>query len=328
VAPARRLVRAPGGAAERRGEPAPAGARHGSPRLIRRAPWLGVALALGLAGRAAAAEPRFFVAGNGRLALRSINSGAEASVTYRRADGSYDDAALARLKRVLRSGDGREGPLAPRFVELLGWLYEASGGTTPLRIQSGYRSPAYNQRLRQRGAKAASGSLHTEGMAADVVLERARLAAFWERLRALECCGAGYYPGGGFLHVDVGTPRFWDERTSRVDENLSAGNARLFARTDFDRYRSGETIAVRLHSLTVPPVRIARLAHLATAGAAVAIVTPAPDARDCIEADARTVLTLRADAPTVRDVLVLAVCDPRPEATPATLRTNPLAIVE
>jgi uncharacterized protein YcbK (DUF882 family) len=294
----------------------------------RRAPWLGAALALLLAGRAAADEPRFFVAGNGRLALRSLRTGVEASVTYRRADGSYDEAALARLRRVLRSGDGREGPLEPRFVELLGWLYDATGATKPLSIQSGYRSPAYNERIRQRGAKAASGSLHTEGMASDVVLDRARLGSFWERLRVLECCGAGYYPGGGFLHVDVGTPRFWDERTSRVDENLSAGNARLFARTDFDRYRAGDPIAVRLHALTLPPVRIARTAHWAASGAALEILAPAPDARGCIEADALTVLTMRASIPGGRDTLVFAVCEPRREATPATVHSNPLVITE
>ena len=268
------------------------------------------------------------MSGNGQLALRSLHSGAEASVTYRHADGSYDEAALARLKRVLRSGDGREGPLEPRFVELLGWLYEAMGGTTPLRIQSGYRSPDYNERIRQRGAKAASGSLHTEGMASDVALDRARLAPLWERLRALECCGAGYYPGGGFLHVDVGTPRFWDERTSRVDENLSAGNARLFARTDFDRYRPGDPIEVRLHSLTVPPVRIDRTARLAASGEAIEIAAPAPDEGGCIEADARTVLSLRAARPTPRDELVLTLCAPRSEKSPATVRTNPLVIVD
>ena len=288
--------------------------------------WLGIALALALAGPALAAEVRFFVAGNGQLALRSVHSGAEATVTYRREDGSYDEAALARLRSVLRSRDGREGPLEPRFVELLGWLYAASGTTRPLRVQSGYRSPAYNEAIRERGAKAASGSLHTEGMASDVVLDGTRLKPLWERLRTLACCGAGFYPGGGFLHVDVGPPRFWDERTSRVDENLSAGNARLFARTDYDRYRPGDAIRVRLHGLTVPPVRIAPTAHLAASGAAVAITTPGPDADGCIEADARTVLTLRADIRTGRDELVLATCAPRAERTPATVHTNPLAI--
>lgn len=284
------------------------------------------AITLALVSEAAADAPRFFVAGNGRLAARSLRTGYEAVVVYRHPDGTYDDAALARLKRVLRSGDGREGPLEPRFVELLGWLWEASGGAQPLRIQSGYRSPAYNEGLRRKGGKAASGSLHTEGMAADVLIERARLKPTWERLRALECCGAGYYPAGGVLHVDVGLPRFWDEATSRVDENLSAGNARVFARTDYDRYGVGDAIAVRLHALTEPPLRLAATARLETAGTALAVTAPAPGADGCIEADARTVLALRAAAPVASDVLVFSTCPPRPEKTPEVVRTNPIAV--
>ncbi|HWP65426.1 MAG TPA: DUF882 domain-containing protein [Candidatus Limnocylindria bacterium] len=280
------------------------------------------------ASAATASEVRFFVAGNGTLALRSMHTGAEARVTYRRPDGSYDPAALAELRRVLRSRDGREGPLEPRFVELLGWLWEASGGTKPLRIQSGYRSPAHNEAVRRRGGKAASGSLHTEGMASDVLLDRALLQPLWERLRALECCGAGYYPGGGFLHVDTGTPRFWDESTSRVDENLSAGNARVFARTDFDRYRRGDTIALRLHALTVPPLHIAPAARLDASGAELQIASPAPGATGCIEADANTVLRVPAAVPVARDVIVLAVCEPRLERTPETVRSNPVAIAD
>jgi uncharacterized protein YcbK (DUF882 family) len=297
-------------------------------RLRRAAATVLTAASLALAAGAAAGEPRFFIAGNGRLALRSLRSGIEADVTYRRPDGSYDEAALARLRRVLRSGDGKEGPLEPRFVELLGWLYDATGGTKPLRIQSGYRSPAYNEGLRARGGKAASGSLHTEGMASDVALERAALRPLWERLRVLECCGAGYYPAGGFLHVDVGTPRFWDESTSRVGENLSAANARLFARTDFDRYHVGDAIEVRLHSLTTPPVRIASRARLAASGAALDLASPAAGAGGCVEADALTVLVVPASVAVARDAIVLETCEPRAGKTPATVLTNPIAIAD
>jgi uncharacterized protein YcbK (DUF882 family) len=288
---------------------------------------LGAAGVLAVLGaHALAAEPRFFVTGGGRLALRSVHSGATADVTYRRPDGTYDDAALARLRRVLRSRDGREGPVEPRFVELLGWLYDATDGR-PLRVQSGYRSPEHNETIRKAGAKAASGSLHTEGMAADVVVDTRRLEPLWQRLRALDCCGAGYYPAGGFLHVDVGPSRFWDEKTSRVSENLSAGNARLFARTDFDRYAVGDTIRVRLHALTVPPVRLAHDAHFERAGVSVEIGEPAPDATGCIEADARTELVLPARQAVPRDVLVFVTCEPRGERTPVVIRTNTLEIV-
>ena len=57
---------------------------------------------------------------------------------------------------------------------------------------SGYRTPEYNEGIRRRGGKAASGSLHTEGMAADLALPREQLYPLWAHLRGLECCGAGF----------------------------------------------------------------------------------------------------------------------------------------
>src|SRR5207244_338525 len=110
------------------------------------------------------------------------------------------------------------------------------------------------------------------------------LAKLWQRLRALDCCGAGYYRKEGFLHVDVGRPRFWEATTSRVDENLSAGNARMFARTEFDRYAAGEQIAVTLHALTVPPIRVARVAKLLGDGGVQRDVRIEGDGESCLEA--------------------------------------------
>jgi hypothetical protein len=116
--------------------------------------------------------------------------------------------------------------------------------------------------LRAKGRKAASGSLHTEGLAADVAFPAKELRPLWLKIRELDCCGAGYYQSSGFLHLDVGAPRFWEPATSKVEENLSAGNARLFARTEYDRYAVGEPIVVTLHALTAPPVLIAKEAML------------------------------------------------------------------
>lgn len=274
---------------------------------------------------------RFFVAGDGTLAVVRVAGGERVQVRYRRDDGTYDPEALAKLRRVFRSKDGTSGPIEPRFIELLAWLQAEAGGA-PLRLLSGYRSPAYNEGLRRRGRKAASGSLHTEGMAADLVFPKGRLHALWLAIRALECCGAGKYVGNGFLHVDTGQPRFWEPATAKTDENLSGGNARAFARTNWDRYEAGESIAVGLHGVTLPPIRIARTAQLipdgATSGAAVSVLdVEAPEAVDgCIEADAQTRLLVTGAASTPRGRLVLEVCEPRVERTPARIETNPIAV--
>jgi len=277
-----------------------------------------------LALAATTSDPRFFVAGHGRIALVNAHSGAKATVTYRRDDGSYDPDALAAIRRVMRSRDGAEGTIALRLVELLGRVYDLRGGVA-LTIQSGYRSPDYNETIRARGARAAGGSLHTEGLAADVVFPKKDLKAFWMRIRGLECCGAGYYQSEGFLHLDVGRPRFWEPATSKVEQNLSAGNARLFARTEFDRYRTGEPIMVTLHALTALPVAIARTATVA--GSPVRVDGDGASRDDCIAVDERGVrLRIEGAVPVAREAITLRTCEPRLEKTPDEVVTNPIEV--
>ena len=278
---------------------------------------------------AAAAPARFFVEGDGQLAIESAHTKERATVRYRGPDGAYDPDALVRLRRVFRSRDGAEIEPPLRLIEVLSRLQRESG-VDVLVLQSGYRSPAYNQGIRQKGAKAADGSLHTEGLAADVAFPGAALEPLWQRLRALECCGAGYYGKDGFLHVDTGRPRFWEPATSRVDENLSGGNARLFARTEFDRYAAGETITLGLHALTLPPVRIAAEARLVEdAGVArpVRLAAELPAREGCFEVTGPGARFRAAAAPAAtRARLVLETCEPRRERTPAQIETNPIEI--
>jgi uncharacterized protein YcbK (DUF882 family) len=278
---------------------------------------------------AAAGQPRFFVMGTGSLALVNGHTDETWRGAYRRGEGGYERQALEAIRRVFGSRNGEEAEVSLRLVEVLSHLQHLAGDR-PLVLVSGYRSAAYNEGLRARGAQAASGSLHTEGLAADVALPRAALHGLWLRLRALECCGVGHYAKDGFLHVDVGRPRFWEPATSRVGENLSAGNARLFARTEYDRYAAGERVVVALHALTEPPVRIARTARLVPETGAplpVRLGGSLPEAEGCLEAIATGVRLEIADVPPAgRSRLVLETCAPRSARTPETVESNPLEI--
>jgi uncharacterized protein YcbK (DUF882 family) len=162
-----------------------------------------------LAASAWAAAPpaqRFFVVGDGHLSVVNAHTDERVAVQYRRADRTYDDQALARLRHVFRSrGDQQETDLSLRLVEVLSHLQRLAGQKS-LTLVSGYRSPEYNEDLRDKGRKAAGGSLHTEGLAADLAFPRPELPALWKKLRALDCCGAGLYRKEGFMHVDVGRP--------------------------------------------------------------------------------------------------------------------------
>ena len=268
---------------------------------------------------------RFFVMGDGTLSLVNAHTDDRATVHYRRKDGSYAADELARLRHVVRSqGDAREIDVSLRLVEVLSWLEHAAGGK-PLVVLSGYRSPDYNQGLKAQGKAVAGGSLHTEGLATDLAFPRDQLPRLWHRVRDLDCCGAGYYAKEGFLHVDVGRPRFWEATTSRVDENLSAGNARMFARTEFDRYATGEGMAVTLHAITVPPVLVRREATLA--GERLRVDAELPEHDGCYEVGASGARLRVSGAPRVhRALVVLSTCAPRTERTPETVETNPIEV--
>src|SRR5947199_1815942 len=89
--------------------------------------------------------------------------------------------------------------------------------------------------LKDPGKQVAGGSMHTEGLAADLAFPRPQLPKLWHQVRDLDCCGAGYYAKEGFLHVDVGRPRVWEATTSRGEEDVWAGNPPGVARAAVGR---------------------------------------------------------------------------------------------
>jgi uncharacterized protein YcbK (DUF882 family) len=304
----------------------------------------------GAAADAAGARPRFFFYGDGVIDLKNFHTGEEQHVRFRDSSGRYSPEALDRLMTLFRSrGDNRTADVSLRLIELLDYV-EDHFKPREMLLMSGYRSPEYNAQIRDQGAQAAKSSLHTEGLAADIRFVGLDQHALWLGLRALDCCGTGYYKTGEFIHLDVGRPRFWEETTSRVGENLSAGNARVFARTDFDRYETLPGAVVSLHSVTLRPLRVARRAKLVgesgsgEAGREVDLepASGAADATsDCfvlaeppatppdrfvvsrIEATAAAASPHGAGKPhRERGRIVLRTCEPRLEATPETIETN------
>src|SRR5262245_4176715 len=189
-------------------------------------------------------------------------------------------------------------------------------------IVSGYRSPDYNAKL----SGAAEVSLHTQGLASDVMFKGVNLVKLWKSLRERRVGGVGLYKDDGFLHIDVGPTRFWEKQTSRVSEHLSAENARIFARTDYDIYGSMEMSNIEVHSVTLFPLRIKRTAAFQGYPDAV-IHLSGPDSDECLE------LTKPAPHQIVhverienmpqprgkRTRVLLSTCEPRLGATPPTI---------
>jgi len=285
--------------------------------------------------------PRFFFAGDGRLRLSHAHFGTTLDVRYRRADGTYDPDALRQIQHFFRSReDGREGAIALRLIELLAYV-EDRFHPRQMTLLSGYRSPEFNEDLRAAGGQAAQTSLHTQGLAADVAMSGVNLVRVWRQLRDVHTGGAGYYRKGNFLHLDTGPPRFWEETTSRVSENLSAGNARLFVRTDFDRYPTIDGAVLSVYSVTAFPLLLAAQAQVVgPRGGSDVTLEPIGDGierRDgCLaittpaEAYKLRVLRPEPDAENRSDDrphVLVSTCEPRIERTPMEVESNPIELM-
>ena len=286
------------------------------------------------------ARPRFFFAGDGRLRLSHAHFGTTLDVRYRRADGTYDPDALRQIQHFFRSReDGREGAMSLRLVELLGYM-EDRFHPRQMTLLSGYRSPEFNEDLRAAGGQAAQTSLHTQGLAADIAMGGVELRRVWRQLRELRTGGAGYYRKSNFLHIDTGPPRFWEETTSRVSENLSAGNARIFVRTDFDRYPTIDGAVLSVYSVTAFPLLISTQAHVVGPRGG-SKITLEPVGNGIERRDDCLAITAPADAYQVRIArpereaesrsderphVLISTCEPRIERTPPEIDSNPIEV--
>jgi len=146
----------------------------------------------------------------GRLALHNINNNERLTVTYRNELGVYDSEALKALNWALRCHSTNETTTMDlRVIEYLHRLDQALGGGNEIQIISGYRSPAYNSKLRSASQGVAKHSLHMKGKAIDLAIAGVGLDTIRRTARSFAAGGVGYYPKGGFVHIDSGPFRTW-----------------------------------------------------------------------------------------------------------------------
>ncbi|MCJ8501170.1 YcbK family protein [Desulfatitalea alkaliphila] len=203
-----------------------------------------------------AGRDRFRYSGDGRLHLFNPKSGAVFDGVYRQADGHIDPQARTAIQKVFDAPS--EEPLAAismRLIAFLDYLEDRLRPGARIEIASGWRSPAYNTRLRESGRLAASASLHQYGMAADIRIEGVDSRQVWHFVRELGFGGAGYYQGR-LVHVDVGPARFWDQDSSGVGSDISVDNKLIGLVTDFDRYRAGDRVVLRFIRMTGFPIGV------------------------------------------------------------------------
>jgi uncharacterized protein YcbK (DUF882 family) len=148
--------------------------------------------------------------GDGRLSVTRQDNGEHVSVRYRRKNGSYDPAALAKLNRVMHcSLTGRETAMSVRLIEILD-VVEDKFGKKGIVLLSGYRTPTLNARVKG----AARRSTHMLGWAADIRIPGHTAAEIEAFARKGGAGGVGFYPDAGFVHLDAGRPRNWTVRSA------------------------------------------------------------------------------------------------------------------
>jgi uncharacterized protein YcbK (DUF882 family) len=196
---------------------------------------------------------RYFFSGDGWIRLTDTKTGKSARIRYRLPDGSYPQDAHQRINRLFGIPVSSPDSIALRLISLLDYIEDRY--RQPIEIISGYRSPEYNEGLRAKGRLAAKTSLHMEGMAADISMQKVLSAEWFQTIKALNCCGVGFYHNNS-LHVDIGPARFWDETSSKVYTDISEHNKRIMARTDLDIYLPGEQVELRLARITNYPLGV------------------------------------------------------------------------
>lgn len=193
---------------------------------------------------------RFFLMGSGKLHLKNLRNNEAAQVSLLNADGSFNDEAFTQVDRVFGYPTAKmDDHISPRLLFMLSYFADRVAPGRLITIESGYRSPDYNEKLREKGANAARTSTHIDAMALDFRIEGVDGKKLWEIVKETNCCGVGHY-GGDIIHLDAGRPRFWEAATSGTGSKEPDYNRHIYLSTDFDRYPRQAPIRLTLSGIS------------------------------------------------------------------------------
>jgi len=154
-------------------------------------------------------SPRGQTRGARSIALYNTHTGESVNVDYF-VDGRYDRESLEEIDRVLRDYHTDEIiPIDPAVIDQVHFVRGALDSSEAFNIYSGYRSPETNAAARRMRGGVAEHSYHVRGKAIDLNLPGRDLRQVRMAALSLGAGGVGYYPWGGFVHVDSGPVRRW-----------------------------------------------------------------------------------------------------------------------
>jgi uncharacterized protein YcbK (DUF882 family) len=191
---------------------------------------------------------RFFLMGDGRIQIKNMHTGQQASAVLINPDGSFNEEGFAKIDEVFEFPTKEKGEhISRRLLFMLDYFSDLVAPGKLIKMESGYRSPEYNTALRNGGGNVAKTSIHMDGMALDFSIDGVNGKKLWELVKSKDCCGVGHY-GGTSIHLDAAKPRFWEAATSKVRTGGSDYNQSIYLSTDYDRYRPGDPVRLSFAS--------------------------------------------------------------------------------
>jgi len=145
-----------------------------------------------------------------RICIYNLHTKEHIDVIYYKG-GKYLEEAFRQINHIFRDHyTGRIREIDRRLIDFLYAIHKRLNAEEPFYLISGYRTKWTNEMLRRRyHGIVAKRSLHIFGKAADIRLPEHRLKQVRRVAYELKMGGVGYYPGKNFIHVDVGSVRFW-----------------------------------------------------------------------------------------------------------------------
>ena len=298
-----------------------------------------VAIVLGhspAGSEAAEALERYFFMGTGSLHLENLRNDRRADVDLLDANGAISETALEKVDWVFGFPTKEKGEhISPRMLFMLSYFSDRVAPGRTIHIESAYRSPEYNDKIRKQGANAARTSTHIDGMALDFWIKGVQGKALWETVRAKNCCGVGHY-GGKEIHLDAGRPRFWEAATSGTGSTEPDYNRHIYLSTGYDRYMAGEHLRLALSGVSTFGFGVQRTVRISAAGntavpiASLELESDRPG--DCIPLDTRkSTRFLDTQLPSVlpagRYRLEVVFCNKPFSEMPDTVVSNEIEIV-
>jgi uncharacterized protein YcbK (DUF882 family) len=193
---------------------------------------------------------RFYLMGKGKLHIKNMHTGKEASVSLINPDGSMNEESFSRIDEVFEFPTKEKGEhISPRVLFMLSYFSDLVAPGKVIKMVSGYRSPDHNSTLRNAGGNVAKTSIHMDGMALDFSIDGVNGKDLWKTIKDKNCCGIGHY-GGATVHLDSAKPRFWEAATSKVRTGESDHNQRIYLSTDYDRYQASDTVRLSFSSVS------------------------------------------------------------------------------